>query len=200
VWTVPREWPGCTVIIIAGGPSVLSQDLSLLAGRRVIAINSAWKTYPQADVLFFADARWWRELDKALEYKGRVVTTSGVADPRVLRLNKVDPSPISLDPHSLALRRTSVTGAINLAVHLGAAKIVLLGVDGQLLDGTRHNHGIKYPWPLKAGCFDEHAAEFQLVAPSIPIPVINASPVSTLDVWPKMSLEQALEEHALADR
>lgn len=193
MWTVPREWSG-TAFIIAGGPSVLEQDLSPLAGRRVIAINSAWHTWRKADVLFFADARWWTEYrPKPDRFSGLVVTTSHIVHPDVKRLNKVEPFAMSLDRGCVALRRSSVTGAINLALHFGAEKIVLLGVDGKLgADGRRHSHGVKYKWALRPKCFDEHNVEFRKVAASIPVPVFNCSPVSTIDAWPKMKFEDCL--------
>ncbi len=191
MWTVPRDWPDETVFILGGGPSVLSQDLSLLTGRRVIAINSAWHTWRKADVLFFADARWWNEY-KPKGFDGLAVTTSHVTHPNVKRLEKVNPSAMSRNPRCVALQRSSVTGAINLALHFGAAKIVLLGVDGKLVDGRRHSHGVKYRWAFRPKCFDEHAKEFRVVAPSIPVPVFNCSPVSTIDAWPKMKLEDCL--------
>lgn len=191
MWSVPRDWAGETVFILAGGPSVLDLDLSLLKGRRVIAINSAWKAYPDADALFFADWRWWTQFKP--QFEGLCVSTGG-SDNRVKKLVKVAPDAMATDPRNLALKSTSVTGAINLALHFGAAKIVLLGVDGKLSTaGRRHCHDEKYPWAMKAGCFDEHAAEFRKIAPSIPVPVLNCSPASTLDAWPKMTLEQALE-------
>lgn len=190
-WTVPRDWPGEVAVILAGGPSVLNQDLSPLAGRRVIAINSAWHTYPKADVLFGADARWWREFKPG--FPGLCISTGPTGSPRVKVLEKVLPDRLATDPGKVALRKSSVTGAINIAVHFGAAKIVLLGVDGRLApDGKRHNHGEVYPWALRDGCFAEHAAEFRQIAGSVPVPVINCSPVSDLDVWPRMTLEDAL--------
>jgi hypothetical protein len=106
---------------------------------------------------------------------------------------KIDPSAISTNPDRIALKRSSVTGAINLAVHFGAALIPLLGVDGRLVSGVRHNHDDRYPWPMVKGCFDDHAAEFRRIAPSIPVPIVNCSPASDLGIWPKMTLEQALE-------
>lgn len=198
MWTAARDWPGETVFVLAGGPSVLDLDLSLLEGRRVIAVNSAWRSYPAADILFFADGRWWKQAEfRPRDFAGLVVTTAAeIGDPRVMKLKKVVPGGLSDRPDSVALRRSSVTGAINLALHYGAKQIVLLGVDGKLgADGRRHNHGDRYPWPLKPGCFDEHRAEFESVAASAikaGVTIVNANPDSAIDVWPKMSFEECL--------
>ncbi|PSJ55766.1 hypothetical protein [Pseudaminobacter soli (ex Li et al. 2025)] len=186
------DWSGETVVILAGGPSVLDLDLSLLLGHRVIAINSAWKLYPLADVLFFADGRWYDRF-KPMGFSGLCVTTGSVSDPAVVHLAKVAPTRLATLRGELALNRSSVTGAINLAVHFGAGKIVLLGVDGKFVDGRRHGHDDEYPWHYVARSYEDQTAEFRQVAPSIPVPVINCSPVSNLKVWPRMSLAEALK-------
>ncbi|RWN11766.1 hypothetical protein [Mesorhizobium sp.] len=200
--SIAREWEGETAFVLAGGASVKDLDLSPLKGRRVIAINSAVLAWPDADILFFADARWWSDPPHGWKadigsFKGRVVTTSGGGPQGVTRLMKVDPSNgIALNPAQLALARTSVTGAINLTVHLGCRRDVLLGVDGKNGDGgRRHHHGAAYPWPFVKGSFDLHQAEFQAVAPSIAragVDVVNANPDSAIDVWPKMRFEEAI--------
>jgi hypothetical protein len=61
LWNVTPEWAGETVFIVAGGPSVAAQNLDVLAGRKVIAVNSSYERVPGADVLFFGDCRWWDE-------------------------------------------------------------------------------------------------------------------------------------------
>ena len=78
-YPVPREWPGETVFIVGGGPSVLGVDLEALRGRRVIAINSSVYAVPWADILYFGDWRWWHEPENkaaVASFPGRVVTTS----------------------------------------------------------------------------------------------------------------------------
>ncbi|WP_027037890.1 methyltransferase domain-containing protein [Mesorhizobium ciceri] len=193
--TIAREWEGETAFVLAGGASVKTIDLSRLKGRRVIAINSAHLTWPDAAILFFADARWWTDVgSKERPAVGRLVTTSQGGPRDVVRLTKIDPGAgIASKPNQLALARTSVTGAINLAVHLGCRRVVLLGVDGRFAeDGTRHHHGAAYPWPLIKGSFELHAAEFRAVAPSLKksgVEIINANPDSAIDVWPKMPFE-----------
>lgn len=200
--SIAREWEGETAFVLAGGASVKNLDLSPLKGRRVIAINSAVLAWPEADILFFADARWWSDPPTGWKadigaFKGRFITTSGGGPPDVTRLMKVDPSTgIANRPNQLALARTSVTGTINLAIHLGCRRVVLLGADGRHGNaGERHHHGATYPWPFIKGSFDLHAAEFKAVAPSIErhgVEVVNANPDSAISVWPKVPFEIAV--------
>lgn len=193
-----------TAFILAGGASVAGLDLSFLAGHYVVAINSAWKSYPAADALFFADYRWWKDPKLRPDgFGGLIVTIEPFPDGARLRkegravetFQKIDPAlGISRDPAKLALNRSSVTGAINWLWHHGFRLIGLLGVDGKVAaDGRRHHHGDRYPWPMVDGCFDGHAAEFARVAPSIAAAgaeVVNLNPDSAIGVWPKMRLEE----------
>ncbi|KQU77713.1 hypothetical protein ASD12_18100 [Mesorhizobium sp. Root102] len=197
--TLARDWEGETAFVLAGGPSVLDLDLSLLKGRRVIAINSAHLAWPDADALFYADAGWWTDTGwKEPAFAGEIFTTSPVGGPKtVKRLVKIKPaSGVSTDPGRVALDATSVSGAINIAIHRGVARIVLLGVDGCLgSDGRRHHHGGLYPNPLRKGWFDRHRAELEGLARSIRalgVEVINCSPVSHVACWPKMSFGDVL--------
>ncbi|RWC25902.1 MAG: hypothetical protein EOS27_27000 [Mesorhizobium sp.] len=201
MWVAPKLWSGETVFVLAAGPSTAALDLSLLAGRRVIAVKSAWKVWPSADVLFFADGRWWRE--KALrpgaaDFAGLVVTTAPeVSDPRVKVIGRAMPcKALSADPAKIVLERSSTTGAINLAMHFGAARIVLLGVDAKpASDGRRHNHGLKWPWELRPGCWAAQIKEFSTIAPSaekLGLEIVNANPDSAVTVWPRMRFEECL--------
>ncbi|RWO29583.1 MAG: hypothetical protein EOS10_22320 [Mesorhizobium sp.] len=202
MWTITREWEGETVFILASGPSVLDLDLSLLTGRRVIAVKSSWLHWPPADVLFFADGRWWREkhLRPGVDaFAGLIVTTAmEIGDPRVKRIKKINPTHLSAKPGEVALARTSTTGAINLAIHFGARRIVLLGVDAKLgANGQRHSHRLNWPWP-KGGqpqAFADQMAEYRAIAPSaaaMGVEIVNANPDSAVTIWPRLRFEDCL--------
>ncbi|RWO83163.1 MAG: hypothetical protein EOS18_06115 [Mesorhizobium sp.] len=202
LWSVPRDWPGETVFVLASGPSVKQLDLSLLKGRRVIAVKSSWLHWPAADVLFFADGRWWREkqLRPGVDaFAGLIITTATeIGDSRVKKMKKVAPTVLAEKPDTVALARTSTTGAINLAIHFGATKIVLLGVDGKLgADGQRHSHRLNWPWP-KGGqpqAFADQMAEYRAIAPSavtMGVEIVNANPDSAVHVWPRLKFEDCL--------
>lgn len=205
-WTVPREWSGGTVFIIGGGPSVASQNTGALRGRHVIAINSSFQRVPFADVLIFGDARWWhvnKVASAAFEF--RIVSVlpplpanfSPVGpvwtDDRVLKLKKVAPPGMARAPDSVMLRRTTLTAAINLAVHFGAKKIVLLGADGQPASDGRTHHHAPHPWNQTTNCWDEQRADLAtIVTPlqAMGVTVLNASPGSAIPFWPIVSLEE----------
>ena len=210
-WIVPRAWEGETAFIVASGPSRLSQGIERLEGRRGIAINSSGFDVPWADYLFSGDGRWlnlWRDT-LIRDWPGRVVTYARSANwPGLKRLVKLDPpsvgrrsataaaTGISTDPRSVVCRRTSLQGAINLAVLLGARRVVLLGADGgPSADGATHAHA-PHPWPQKPGCWDEQLVDLKTaVAPlaQLGVEVLNASPGSRLKLWPITTLDEVLE-------
>lgn len=201
MWTAPRLWPGETVFVLASGPSLNKIDLSLLKGRRVIAVKSSWLMYPDADVLFFADGRWWQQpLLRPKDFGGLIVTTAPGIPAPVKPMKKVPPTALSADPTCLALARTSTTGAINLAVHFTGpgGKIVGLGVDGRLApNGQRHCHGLKWPWAKGAEqkSFDDQAAEYRAIAPSakaMGVEIVNGNLESAIDAFPRLSFEECL--------
>lgn len=207
-WSVPATWPGETVFILGGGFSLAGQDTARLEGRRCIAVNSSYIDHPFADYVFSADARWLRHHQKALEvsWRARVVTVSNAADwPGLLHLRKAHPPvkgkaggiAITTDPREIAIRRSSLQGAINLAALLGGKRLVLLGADGGPDAKGRIHHHPAHPWAQKKGCWAEQSWDLSTtVEPlrKLGIEVVNASPGSRLDFWPIMTLDQVLEE------
>lgn len=195
---VPREWGGETAFIIAGGPSVAGEDVSRLQGRRVIVVNSSYAVAPFADILFFGDSRWWIEHRARLAgFAGRMVTCSnGARGDRLLHLRKVRPPPgITFDPGAVAMSRTSLQGAMNVAVHLGVARIVLIGADMQPARDGRSHHHQPHPWPVRTGCWAEQMKDLRHAAAPLAergVEVVNASPRSLITWWPQRRMEEVL--------
>jgi hypothetical protein len=200
-WKVPALWKNDTAFIIAGGPSVADQDLSLLKGRRVIVVNSSYTVYPNADYLIFADQRWYEDHKDSIAkvFKGQVVSLARkVSGQAILNLKRHKPQPaLTDDPSRVAIHFTTLQSAINLAVHLGVKKIVLLGADMQRGPDGRTHHHAPHRWKNKAGnsTWDAQMAHLRhLERPlrEIGVEVINTSPVSRINWWPKQSLAEAV--------
>ena len=88
--------------------------------------------------------------------------------------------------------------AINLAVHLGVKRIVLLGYDMQLgPDGQVHHHG---PHPKgmnnpEGGLFKAWVERFATIVPDLEragLEIINCTPNSALRCFPMAKLEEVL--------
>ncbi len=203
IWTIDPEWRGERCFIVGGGPSAASAPIERLRGRKVIAINSSYDLVPFADILFFADARWWRlhrDRPGFREFAGRMVTISPhVADRKVEHLYRSNPPGLAYGCNRVVMRKTGVAAAVNIAVHLGVASIVLIGVDAAPApDGTTHHHE-PHPWTQPQNCFAEQIEDLSsLVTPLAErkIDVINASPTSAVPFWPRATLAGILDTEA----
>lgn len=187
-------WNGETCYIIGGGPSLLQCDLTLLAGRKVIVINSSYEAFPAAQVLIFSDMRWWCDHLKHLQsFKGKIISTSRAASghPNLACMNRKSNLGLADDPGTLMVRNTTLTAAINLAVHFGVAKIVLLGIDQKkAADGRTHHHK-PHKWQQVSNCYQRQQADLPKVAEDLKargIECVNASPGSALTLWPLVNL------------
>lgn len=199
--SVPRLWPDSTIVCLATGPSLTAEDAN--RARRlgpVIAINDAYRVAPWADVLYACDAAWWREHVKRLrDFRGlrfSVEANARGCDATVLKITGMH----GLDHNPTGLRsgRNSGYQAINLAVHLGASRIVLLGYDCQRTLNQAHFFG-EHPKALRRTT-DERFRQwreelFPTLVPALAacgVEIINASRRTGLDCFPRRRLEDVL--------
>lgn len=190
--SVPCLWPGETFVILASGPS-LSTVPAMSPKVRTIAIKDAIRLAPFADVLYACDAKWWKHHGPTLDYQGPRYALEPTPFAQVLR--HTGQTGIERDPTALRTGKNSGYQAINLAVHLGAAKIVLLGYDMQTdAKGSHHwfgdhpYHTVVPPYQAFLSCFETIVAPLKALG----IEVLNATPQSALKVFPRVSLEEAL--------
>lgn len=201
-------WQDQTAFIIGGGPGLKSIALDGLADRHTIAINNAFKIVPDPKVIFYADTRWWRwhGKDIPLEFPGQIYTTSKCGDdyldPRVRRFRQ--DHRFSTGGPSLAHDRDALAGfdsgyqSINLALHLGCSRVVLLGYDMGFVDGQSHwheDHAVPTAEKNYTETFGPHYPSMIAEMRRFGVEVIRSSP-SRLDI-PFLPLAEAL---ALPDR
>lgn len=196
--TVPKLWPGDTFVLIGSGPSLIPEDVDLVRGRaRVIAINSSYKRAPWADVLYAADAKWWTWEQGAPGFAGlkyAVAAADPVTWPDVQVLQNTGPLGLELEPTGLRTGFNSGYQAINLAVHLGAARILLLGYDlSPAPDGLTHWHG-DHPdrQPSPYGAMREAFPSLIEPLAALQISVVNCSRRTALTVFPRAPLDDEL--------
>lgn len=133
-WRVPIDvWKGQPAFLIGGGSSLKGTDFRRFykPGARVFAINSAYTEVPEADILFFADLRWWVWNQERMHREwrgGRIVTRrAALPDSKVSVLNRTY-NPISRDPDSIG-GWCSGGATLNLAALMGCDPIFLCGYD-----------------------------------------------------------------------
>lgn len=200
--SVPRLYPDSTIVCLGSGPSLTQEDVDEVyeSGAHMIAINDAWRlTGTKADVLFAADAQWWQwhqdVPDTDLPWHLWAVDPEARKWRRFVHLvNYNGKDGLETAPHSIRTGGHSGYMAINLAVHLGASKIILLGYDLQA-HGTKHHFCGNHPDGRHLNYEVRGAVYATLVEPlaSLGIEIINASRASLLTAFPVSSLERALE-------
>jgi len=190
--TVPRLWPGETVVCIGTGPSVTQADVDTCRDRaRVIVVNDAYRLAPWADVLYAADDKWWGWHKGAPGFSGLKYTIEPCrhAWPGLQVLRNAGPHGLETNPSGLRTGYNSGYQAINLAVHLGASRVVLLGYE---MSGDHYfgSHPDKTRPPF-GPCLKAFAT---LPAPlaAAGVEVFNCSRNTALKVFPCPSLREAL--------
>jgi hypothetical protein len=205
-------WDGETVACLATGPSLNQADCDYLRGRvRVIAINDAHRLAPWADVLYSSDRRWWPHHKGVPAFEGSkygVGSGQGKANPftgypEIHVLKNTGYSGLETAPNGLRTGRNSGYAAINLAVHFGAARILLLGYNMSHQNGA-HFFG-NHPAGLNqsAALYPSFRRSFDsLVEPlhAAGVEVINCTEQTSLHTFPQRPLRDVLapQESAVA--
>jgi hypothetical protein len=173
-----------TWCVLATGASMSPALMLHVKHLPCIAVNNAYRDAPWARALVGNDAAWWREYPDALAFAGEKWCG-----------NKYTRGTYWLPPTEwTGTHSNSALCALDLAIRqYCASRVLLLGVD---LIG-RHYHA-DHPSPLKnpdAARFTLFRQQFAAYALQLPddVEVLNCSPISTLECFPKCTLDQALE-------
>jgi hypothetical protein len=217
MWTVPPLWKDQTAFILAGGPSLRKLDCKRLRvpGAKVMAVNDSWRLVPWLHCLYFTDPSWYHNalqsdkwaLDMSINFGQllyhRLLVNASMrffpfADhPQVKQLKFSGQLGLETDPTMIRHGSNSGYAVINVAYHLGVKRIVLLGYDMRVVDGRTHWHNENRPSGYDGVLSQSHLPPYpSLVEPlqSAHVEVLNATPDSALDCFPRVELDSVLEE------
>jgi hypothetical protein len=188
---------GDTIYIVGGGTSLKGFDFNRLKDKVVIAVNKAFMHLPFAQVLYWSDTRFYEWHSKEVDNFKGIKVTCRAQPKRGDIINLLNTGKTGLETMSYGLRDGGNSGyaAINLAYHLGAKRIVLLGFDMQTNGKETHWHE---GYPSTA----DTETMARLMVPNFDtlidplekrkVKVYNASQISKLESFPKISIEEAL--------
>lgn len=160
-------------------------------------MNESWRLAPWAGLLYGCDFAWWRHRDGVPEFAGLKVGQ----DRRAAAAYGLELVSLRRNRHELLVDRPGVIGSfgnsgaqlVNLVVQFGARRVILVGFDY----GGEHWHG-RHPARLNnpkaevlatwATRLDRQALRFL----ELGVEVLNASPISALKAYPKVTLSEAL--------
>jgi hypothetical protein len=212
-WEIPKLWTDETCVLLGGGPSLPG----LLEGKRfnrcpVIAVNDAFRLCSDAAVCFFGDTKWyWWNKEDLKSFKGLKVSCDKQPNPAKVKDTEIGSVKkeldvkiiryssgygITIEPNRVRFNSSSGACAINLAWHLGAKRIVLVGYDMRVINGERNwrRHNNWQPGQPKGfeaflKCFDYIAED----ASGLGLDILNATPKSGIKNFPFISLESLCE-------
>lgn len=196
---VKRRFPRETFAILASGPSLTRDDVDFCRGRaRVLAIKHTIEWAPWADVLYSCGSdhgQWWqRHGDQLTDYKGLRYTLDPKASKWASVLKNTGITGLETKRNGLRTGKNSGYQAINVAVHLGASRILLLGYDmapdaqGRDHFFGAHWHGSRPPFSAFRDLFPTIVKPLRAAG----VTVVNCTPGSALTCFPMMPLRDAL--------
>lgn len=200
-------WDGQTVVIAASGPSLTEYDVLYVRGRaKFIAINDVYTIAPFADIYYASDAAWWRHhnyLKNRPNLRGQrwthdhngSVWPKEAADNGLRVLRGSNGYGLSKDRRIIHFGGNSGFQAINLAVHCGVKRIVLLGFDCMQHSNKSHFFG-SHPAPLeRASPFALFRQHFKIAATELAemgVDVINCTRVTSQRCFKQAQLRDVL--------
>jgi hypothetical protein len=196
---VPALCPGGTVVCLGGGPSLHLDDVDYCRGKAtVVAINDAWRLAPWADALIASDAAWWSYYKGVPAYTGLkfCLEASAAKWPGVQVLRNTGAEGLETEPTGVRTGRNTGAAAINLAVHFGASRVLLLGYDMEAKN-ERNSHWFgAHPIGLRGGSpyplFRQMFATMVAPLRALDVQVINCSRHTALTCFPRQPLAEGL--------
>jgi hypothetical protein len=203
---------GDTFVVIASGPSLTQEQVDYCRGKaKVIVINDNYMRAPWADYLYFCDDKWFKwhkDKDEFKRFKGRKFAQYQIGkghDRNREKLTEIyngynveligskPESGLSIDPDVIHTGSNSGYQAINLAYHLGAKRIILIGYDMQLTNGQAHWFG-DHPDNIRSS-YDSFKKFYNHMAPhaeELGIEIINCTKKTALTCFSRQKLEEVL--------
>ena len=192
--------------IVASGPSACSQDAQKLREccDLIIAINDSWRLCRNDtgdyfnDIIYGTDMKWWdyaigdiiREFDGEL-WTQRVGWTKVPEELGIKCMESECKPDLCTEPGKIHTGSNSGFAAINLAFHLKAKTVILLGYDMQMDGGKRHHSMVNRPDYLNIGSdYTQFIKNISMIdAKKHGIEILNASRRTSLNCFPLIDLE-----------
>lgn len=186
--------------------SVYADYMAPLHTRHVIATNVAFKLGDWVSVLYFPDKQFWLANREPLrKFHNLKITDVGAMPPRyatehcnIKKMKRDNAGGICEQPDMIKWNRNAGGGAINLAYHFGARRVLLLGFD-MCADRTGKTHwhagetSYKHPSPQRT--YDRFLKLFPFIARDakrLGLEILNVTDNSRLDMFPKVKLKEVL--------
>jgi len=206
------DWQDECVAIVAAGPSINQADVDKLRDRiHVVAINESYKLCKWADILYSCDDAWWRLVNGAKDFPALKISQDKDAVARFPDIKRIKVKLVKgIIIHDLLMDEWGEVGGggnsgfqcINLLAQSGVTAIALLGFDMCNRNGQIHWHG-RHPSPMNNPIeynYQQWRDRLHQVKPKLDvlgIDIVNCSPISTLQYYPRVSVDEMLARWGL---
>ncbi len=210
---IRQRYTDGAAVLIATGPSLTKEQIELvrpLHERNLVAAfgcNDSYRICPFLDYLYAADFRWIEHHDekvpKRLRDRGFCYTAEDKRTDPYTKWTQVPSKAahgLSTDPNLLHRGNHSGYQMINLAYLMGIRTMFLIGYDAH--SGGKHFFG---PHPTRAMQVDSNYSYWlpnyrtiQDRASALGLTIINCTPGSAIDAFPRISLDVCMEKRAQA--
>lgn len=148
-------------------------------------------------MLYAADEKWWEHHNGVPTFTGPKYTLQrGAAAYGVIVLQNTGQDGLERDPAGLRTGQNSGYQAINLAVHLGARRVLLLGYDMHAESDARSHWFGAHPQKIRAHSpYATFVAKFHTLVEPLKrkrVSVINCSRQTALTMFPRATIQEAL--------
>ncbi|MGB4107763.1 MAG: hypothetical protein WBK55_08215 [Alphaproteobacteria bacterium] len=182
------------------------------AGLPAVAVNNGYEYAPWAAILYAADLKWWENYWQrgklggvgAKDFQGLRVTIQREREktfhPDILLIGNGGSKGFDDRLDYVRTGWNSAIQATHIAVHAGAKKILLLGCDCTGKAGRSHSFGV-HAWRNNETqnrldrTYESFIEGWGNLAPELAkrnVEVVNCSPISAINFFPKSSVQEAL--------
>lgn len=170
-------------IVLAPGPSASAELAARIQHLPVVAVGCAFELAPWAQIIAASDAAWWRSYPVAMASKAAKFTMGTKRDVEQVRIDALG-----------AVVNSGVLG-LECAARAGAKRILLLGAD---MHGTHffgaYTNGLRNTAPHQRM---QHMKQYETWGKlNRGVQVLNCTPGSALNCFPKADLDACLAELA----
>jgi hypothetical protein len=196
-------------------PSVYSPFMEAIHDKHVIGVNMAYRIGDWIDMVVFGDGGFFLyEQNNLAIFPGLKVSCHPDARSEIwvkyLSRDTSKPNGLSGNPTMVSWNGNSGAAAINVAVHTGAARIILLGFDLNVIPNkTQHWHDLYKRGTINsndqrrirkvAATFERHLSGFPVIAEDakkLGVEIINANPDSAINCFPKFTVKELLWDNS----
>jgi hypothetical protein len=197
---------GRQIFVIGGGPSFQYVDKSLLKGKPIICINTAYREFDDALALYWCDESWvGNHYDNIMKHPCPLRFTARHAADGYLKTGKLATG------NATVLKRTGDYGIdtdvnhvrgnnsgahiLNLLANMKARRIILLGYDMGLSKGKSHwheGHGLPMSNSIYSDLFIPSISSMAAPLKNLKVDVVNCSETTNLTCFKQDKLENYL--------